>query len=1126
MSPSKIKDELRIFTPIGQLGQGWSEQIFWDALESGIDGIIIDGGSTDSGPGRLAQGRTNVPKAGLERDLRNLAKACQVYNVPVLIGSAGGDGENAMVDMCANIIAEAVRDNGYRPMKVISIYSEIPKDHIRQKLKDGLISPCGGAVPELTEHDIATSTRVVAQMGLEPFLQAMRDNPGFDVIVGGRAYDPAPYAAFCLYHGFEDMGVNYAMGKIMECGAQCSIPKSREAIAVVRRDSFDMIPLDPKSRCTTVSVASHFLYEKTRPDVLHGPGGALHLGGTTYEQLDDRSVRVRGAKFQPEPEGEYTVKLEGARNSGYHTIFVGALRDPILLSQLDPWVTTIEASVKEKMAHIKFDLKIHKYGHDGVMGPLEYDRTTVPKEVCICGQVRAPTQDEANQVASMTKFHFTHLPYPGQLATAGNFAWPFTPCEIPMGPLPEFCVYHIMHKSDPLTLFPIKVDDVHGPPKVEQSKAAAKTTAVKSEGSPQKYYLKPEPAEGTCYLADVASVLRSKNSGPYELTLDVMFPDHEIYEKVKKAGILERETVSKLYKVAENDVLASLFFDQAMAYKATIKRPSVSGGFAETDTHGSQQHIPLMYLTLPWGRDPDVEVLCVESVKDKDTTPPLETAYVYRKPARPPPKTGLEKRLVWKMDLLPVPQMALMYFITFLDRNSFGNGRIMGLQRDLHMMNQDYSSAAQLFFVGYLLFMLPGNIFLRWISPYFVFGCGIISFGAFLCGMSGAQSYGTVLAMRIMIRVAQAFVQGIGMYSALWYTRTEVATRGALYFSAATLSGAFSGLISYRIAQNLTEEKTGWEPWRWLLLIEGLMGVFIGILIIVLLPAFPDQMKKGKNWLFSKEEIQLAIQRSSGKSFALWSIYPDAFCKANLSTGASQRGIPGIPNFVGLKSALMDPKAWSFALIQGGASLPVTSIGIFLPSFIRGFGFSDIDAQLFSVIPYACAFVVLPTMCMISDQINRKAPFIILGFIAAAVEHLILLFVESTAVKIVGTCFICAGVYSSVVLDVTWLAINNGGFTKRGTTWALAEMVGQAFAIMGANVYDDRPRYVKGHSIALAFLLLAIVLVMVNWAWMRHGNKKRDRILAEYGERNEVHPDTNKSLEERFDYHINSRYTL
>ncbi|EWC45450.1 hypothetical protein DRE_00849 [Drechslerella stenobrocha 248] len=604
-SPKPTLREIKIFTPVGQMGQGFDEAIFWDTLGAGVDAIILDGGSTDSGPARLALGKTNVPKEGLVRDLELLTKGCHLYNVPVLVGSAGGDGENAFVDACAKIVAECIQKNGYRPMQVIKIYSEIPKEHILQKMRDGLVIPCGGAVPELLESDIESATRVVAQMGLEPFAKAMHENPRFDIIIGGRAYDPSPYAAFCLHKGFEDMGLNYAMGKLMECGAQCSIPKSRESLAVMRHDSFDFIPLDPRSRCTVTSVASHFLYEKTRPDILAGPGGKLYLDDTQFEQLDDRVVRVRGAKFVQEAEGQYTVKLEGARVIGYQSIFLGAIRDPILISQIDNWVEWIHAQVKERAPGFDYEVKIHKYGIDGVMGPLEPDNT-VGKEVFIVGQVKAATQAQADQIASLTKFGFTHAPYTGQLATAGNFAWPISPCEISIGPLSEFCVYHIMQKADPIGLFPIIVEHVAGSNTfIQDGPLTAKTKPTLVFTPPRntkKYPLEPEPAEGSCYLGDVASVLRSKNSGPYELTFDVMFNNKDIYERVKESGVLSQQTVAKMYNINDKDVLACLFWDPAMAFKATIKRPQVSGGFGETDTHGSQQHIPLLYAKLPWGR--------------------------------------------------------------------------------------------------------------------------------------------------------------------------------------------------------------------------------------------------------------------------------------------------------------------------------------------------------------------------------------------------------------------------------------------------------------------------------------------------------------------------------------------
>ena len=251
------------------------------------------------------------------------------------------------------------------------------------------------------------------------------------------------------------------MGKILECGALCSNPKSREALAIVSDDYFDVMALDPQSHVTTVTVAAHFLYEKTRPDILHGPGGALLLSDTTYEQIGYNHVRVRGAKWEPETEGEYTLKLEAARTTGYFTTFLGAFRDPILIGQLDKFLGNVEVIVKEKMGDVPYDLKIHRYGIDGVMGPLEIDKR-IPKEVCVVVQARAETQQIANQVASGCKFGFTHLSYEGQLATAGNFAWPFTPCEMPAGPLAEFCIYHIMHRSHPINMCPIKGIKIEG----------------------------------------------------------------------------------------------------------------------------------------------------------------------------------------------------------------------------------------------------------------------------------------------------------------------------------------------------------------------------------------------------------------------------------------------------------------------------------------------------------------------------------------------------------------------------------------------------------------------------------------------------------------------------------------
>lgn len=95
-------------------------------------------------------------------------------------------------------------------------------------------------------------------------------------------------------------------------------------------------------------------------------------------------------------------------------------------------------------------------------------------------------------------------------------------------------------------------------------------------------------------LFDIADVIRSKNSGPYELTFDIIFKDFEIYRKIADAGIINKTMFSKLYHIKENDILGIIKFDPAKAIKITIVRPICSGDLGESDVYGAQQHYPLL----------------------------------------------------------------------------------------------------------------------------------------------------------------------------------------------------------------------------------------------------------------------------------------------------------------------------------------------------------------------------------------------------------------------------------------------------------------------------------------------------------------------------------------------------
>lgn len=259
----------------------------------------------------------------------------------------------------------------------------------------------------------------------------------------------------------------------MECGAACATPKGRSIIATVRRDSFDLTPLAPGERCTPLSVASHTLYEKTRPDRLPGPGGILLLDAAKYEQLTAKTTRVCGADFMHTP---YQIKLEGVTHLGFRTVIFGGIRDPILIGQIQDFLKRIRAFLHGRFPDLDMSencrLIFHVYGENGVMGPLETQTAGSAHEIAILGEVVAPTQELAATIANTTRICLLHAPYPGQMATTGNFASPLTPQEQEVGPVFKFSLYHLvdLEESEQISLFPVSfhsIESTHEPSPVE-----------------------------------------------------------------------------------------------------------------------------------------------------------------------------------------------------------------------------------------------------------------------------------------------------------------------------------------------------------------------------------------------------------------------------------------------------------------------------------------------------------------------------------------------------------------------------------------------------------------------------------------------------------------------------------
>lgn len=156
-----------------------------------------------------------------------------------------------------------------------------------------------------------------------------------------------------------------------------------------------------------------------------------------------------------------------------------------------------------------------------------------------------------------------------------------------------------------------------------------------------------------------------------------------------------------------------------------------------------------------------------------------------------------------------------------------------------------------------------------------------------------------------------------------------------VYYSAATISGAFSGFIAYAATRNLTKQSTGLEPWRWVFIIDGVVALVVGLLTLALLPAFPDVLrKKGKkHWLFTKEELDIACQRTA-------CVYSHDRPRRSVLTLSAFNTLESGIRWPQVLSALKDPKSWAFVFLQFGVATGIGSVGSFLPTFIHGFGLS------------------------------------------------------------------------------------------------------------------------------------------------------------------------------------------
>lgn len=453
-------EEIRVLATCS-LGLGFSSAGLRAGLDMEPHAIACDAGSSDFGPYYLGTGSIQKSRRSVKRDLDLLVCGARKLGVPFITGSAGGAGADPHVAGTKEIVCQIARERSLK-FRMGTISANVTRVWLLDKVRQGKVQPVG-AVPPLTEETVGRLASAVAMMGEEPYLRAL--DSGAEVILAGRSTDPAIFVGVPLRAGMPADIVWHAAKSIDKGYLATTRPQDGSPVlARIRRDHFVLEPTRAGSSCTVNSVASLTLHENPDPFEVAQPTGIIDTREATYQQLDERRVRVSGSRYRAT---KPSLKIEGAEFVGYRTILIAGIRDPRVTSRLDEFLSAYRVLIERAARSLgvqssDYSLQFRVYGRDAVMGEREPLRSTPGHEVGLIVDVVGKTEEISGAIGTRLGPTGSRLDVTGKLGGGGNFAYPFSPSLIKVGPVYFWSVWHVAdtEEAEMRDLFRISIADL------------------------------------------------------------------------------------------------------------------------------------------------------------------------------------------------------------------------------------------------------------------------------------------------------------------------------------------------------------------------------------------------------------------------------------------------------------------------------------------------------------------------------------------------------------------------------------------------------------------------------------------------------------------------------------------
>lgn len=445
-----------------------------------------------------------------------------------------------------------------------------------------------------------------------------------------------------------------------------------------------------------------------------------------------------------------------------------------------------------------------------------------------------------------------------------------------------------------------------------------------------------------------------------------------------------------------------------------------------------------------------------------------------------------------KMDIQILPVCVLLYLLAYIDKSNISqamldgknlpNGKVEdpGILTSLNMTPHEFSIALTVLFPTYMAFQLPSNLIIRKIGPRIWIPTLALTWGVVETLQGLVTSKAGLYINRIFLGLAEAgLTPGITLLLTFFYVPKELQFRQAFYFTGASLSGSFSGLLATALRK--MDGISGQHGWQWVFYIEGIFTVAVAILCYFIIPNGPRGC-----FMLSPLERELIMERQHAPTYRYQDLPHLALKLKEVKfepTSENEGQLLTPPWYKEVLRTFIDERVYLTGILGFCVSLPIFSFTNFMPSIIKGMGdYSTAKSMLLSCPPFAASFVYSLCMAFVADRLQLRYLSVTLSFIITLVGLAVLWGCNEPMHRYGGIFMVAAGSYSGPPCMFAWMANNSAGYYKRTSALAFVHMMDNASGLVAAwlfNTHTEAPRFLRGTATNLAITLLGMVVATI-----------------------------------------------